>query len=276
MSEPVADSHRDSNDYIAAATAAITAECREWRAEKAAWQEFRTRIRQIPKAPEPAVPMGNQGTAIHDGAGTQTMGASVNHVEQLQRRIRTAYGETVLSTVAADKMGEDPAEHMAAELGPDISNAVFVSADPPSSLLSMLDRTATNRIRTRERIVEKLYEERSNVESFGEELEGVREEVAIYESIYPDVSFDGLIVYHGRLGELRSKCAEIAERRQREFHSTIPSDYSRYEWNAYVFRDCDSTHPVLLAVAETIARIDDFRESLASDVAASRRHVEST
>lgn len=262
----MADNRWDIQDYPSVHLEAIATERREWQADKAAWQEFRKRIRNLAKAPEGVIPIANRGQAIHADAGMGTMATNVDHIDRLQRRIRTAYTETVMATPAADEMERVPAEHMAAELGPDITNAVLISANPPSNLLAMIRRASTCALRSRDRVIEKLDDEESNVESLTEDLLSVRDEVGTYDSIYPAISFKGLVVYHQRLGELRQECASIARRRQEEFHTTFPGDYTRFEWSEYLYRDCEVAHPVLAAVAETVAEIDEFRHRLRLEV----------
>jgi hypothetical protein len=265
----MADHDRDPRRHLSAAVEAIASERRKCKAEKAALRRFRSRIRDLSDdaTPDMGVHATSHGTGRHTGTAMTSAGTGASGNSTRQRRIRTAYRETVMSTDAATELEEAPAEHMAAELGPDISMAVFVSSDPPPNLLTMIDRSATNLIDARDKVVRKLDDERSLVDTMGEEVASITEEVDSYESAFPVLSFEELTTSHRRLGELKDDCTSIAERRQSEFHSKFVGRYTRFEWAEYLYADCPVTHPILAAITELIQRIDELRRTLRRKIA---------
>jgi hypothetical protein len=198
---------------------------------------------------------------------TTTTGTATQRVGRLQRRIRTAYKETVMETEAAAELEELPAGHMAAELGPDISTAVYVSSAPPPNLLTMIAQATANLISARKKVIQKLDDESSIVDEMGEEVTSIIDEVNSCESAYPALSFHELTTHHQRLGKLKDQCIALAERRQSEFHSKFAGEYSRFEWAEYLYAKCRANHPILAAITEVIEWIDQLRETLSRDIA---------
>jgi len=172
-----------------------------------------------------------------------------------------------METHAATELEEVPSEHMAAELGPDIATAVYVSSDPPPHLLTMIEQATRNLINARDNVIRKLDDERSIVEATGNEVTSIIEEVNSYECAYPALSFHELTTFHRRLGELRDQCTAIAERRQSEFHSKFAAEYTRFEWAEYLYAECQANHPILAAITEVIEQIDELRKILSHDIA---------
>lgn len=265
----MADHDRDPQRHLSTAAGAIASERRKCQAEKTALRQFRSRIRDLADdtTPDMSVHATTHGAGRPAGMTTARTGTATQRVDRVQRRIRTAYRETVMSTDAATELEGVPAEHMAAELGPDISTAVYVSSDPPPNLLTMIDHATMNLIDARDKVVRKLDDERSIVDTMGEQVARIAEEVDSIESAYPALSFHELTTSHRRLGELRDECTTIADRRQSEFHSKFVGQYTRFEWAEYLYSDCPVTHPILAALAELIEVIDELRKTLSRDIA---------
>jgi hypothetical protein len=265
----MADHHDDPQRHLSAAADAIAAERSKCRAEQAALQRFRTRIRNLSAdaTPSAATAVGEGGAGHAGGMPAMQARADTSGADRLQRQIRAAYEETVMATEAAAELEQVPAEHMAAELGPDVSTAVFASSHPPPNLLETLDRTTADALDGRKRVVLKIDEEDAAVRSATEELESIVETIDRYESAYPVLSFRDLVTAYRRLGELRSECAALAERRQSTFHSKFVGTCTRLEWAEYLYQDCTVAHPILVSYLETIEWIDEFRSTLSHHIA---------
>jgi hypothetical protein len=263
------DNDRDPQRHLSAAAEAIASERRKCEAEKTALERFRSQMRDLSDdaTADMSVHATTRGTGRPTGMTTTRTGGPTQQPDSVQRRIRTAYKETVMATEAAAELEEVPAEHMAAELGPDISTAVYVSSDPPPNLLTMIDQATTNLINARDKVIRKLDEERSIVDSMGEKIARISAEVDSCASAYPALSFHELTTYHCRLGELRDDCTELAERRQSEFHSKFAGQYSRFEWAEYLYNECQASHPILAAITELIEWIDELRNTLSRAIA---------
>jgi hypothetical protein len=265
----MADHHEDPQRHLSAAVDAIAAERDKCRAEQAALQRFRRRIRNLSAdaTPNAAPAVGTTGAGRAVGVPATKVQTSSRGPDRLQRQIRAAYEETVMATDAAAELEQVPAEHMAAELGPDVSTAVFASSHPPPNLLATLDQTTTDAIDGRERVVLKIDQEDAALRSSTAELESIAETVDEYESAYPALSFRELVTAYRRLGELRADCAALAKRRQSTFHSKFVGECTRLEWAEYLYQDCAVTHPVLACCLETMEWIDEFRSTLGHDIA---------
>jgi hypothetical protein len=172
-----------------------------------------------------------------------------------------------METDGATELEEVPSEHMAAELGPDISTAVYVSPAPPPHLLTMIDMATTNPISARDNVIRRLDDERSMVNAIGDEVARILDEVKSFECAYPVFTFHELTTYHHRFGELRAQCTALAERRQSAFHSNIAGQNSYFEWTEYLYAECQATHPILAAITEVTEGIDELRKTLSRDIA---------
>lgn len=264
----MADHDRDPRRHLSAAAEAIASERRKCQAEKAALRRFQSRIRDLSDDTTPEISVhATHGMGRPAGMTTTRTGTVTQRVDRVQRRIRTAYRETVMATDAATELEEKPAEHMAAELGPDISTAVFVSSDPPPNLLTMIEQTTTTLIDSRDKVIRKLDDERAVVDTMGAEVASISEEVDSYDSAYPALSFQELTTYYRRLGELREECTAIADRRQSEFHSKFAGQYTRFEWAEYLYTECQAKHPILAMITELVEWIDELRKTLSRDIA---------
>jgi hypothetical protein len=265
----MADHDRDPQRHLSAAAEAIESERRKCQAETTALQQFRSRIRDLSDdaTPDMSVHAGHQGARRTTGMATTKTGTATQRVGSIQRRIRTAYKETVMETEAAAELEELPSEHMAAELGPDISTAVYISSAPPPNLLTMIDQATANLITSRKKVIRKLDDERSVVDDMGGEVTSIIEEVTSCESAYPALSFHELTAYYRRLGELKDHCIALTERRQSEFHSKFAGQYSRFELAEYLYAECQANHPILAAITEVIEWIDQLRDTLSRDIA---------
>ncbi len=264
----MANHNRDPQTHLSAAAEVIASERHKCQAEQTALRRFRSRIRDL--ADDTNTHTDVDATSYGTGQATGRLMTRTNpgthHTNTVQREIRTAYKQTVMSTAAATELNETPVEHMAAEFSPDISTAVYVSSDPPPNLLTAIGQSTTNMITARGELMQKLDDEAAVVKPMSSEVARIIEEVDSCESVCHESSFHELINHHCRLGELRDECAKVADRRQSDFHSTYDGQYTRFEWAEYLYDECRANHPVLAAVTELIEWIDELRKTLSQEI----------
>lgn len=245
---------------LAEAFEAIAAERDATTEEAEAWAAFARRLPETPGSGGAATQPAGGGPATRVPLGTPSPSRSTEG-------IRTAFEETVRRAPTVEEYEGDPAAQMAGDLGPELAAAVYGSADPPPNLRTLLRRAVRGVRENRRRAIRRVDREERSLRSYRSELAAIREELGDYEAVYPDVSAEGLFVYHERLGDLWEACRELAVDRQESLHAPMGPEYDRREYVAYLYRDCSVSFPVLAAVARTLARIQRLQRAVERDLA---------
>jgi len=245
---------------IREALSAIAAERGTATAEIEAWEAFRRRLGKIASSLSPPRQASQRGEVTALGSPGEVCGDA-----KVQETVRTAFEETVFSIDAVDDLESDPYALMRAELGTEIAATVYESPPPPR-FVPVLREAAENVLGNRRHLVELLDAEERSIRESWSALQPVREELDSYRTVYPDVSAQGLFVYHKRLGELHDRCEAIAVERQASLHSSSGVDHDSIRFIEYLYEDCSVTFPALSAVTTTVRDVADLRADLRRDI----------
>jgi len=213
---------------VSRATAVVAAEFAEVDAEREAFEAFEDRVAGID-----TVSMSRSTPASQRPGLVQAR-------PQCAERVRNAFRETVMSVDHYDDLyGETLEEHFAAELSPDLLAGLREGAG--SQFTDLYKRTLLGAIETaidqRETFCEILDNERASLESCGEALEALVDDL------------DGTRVRPQNRSEFADALDEVARQRQETFAGRTSSPRTDgHDLCNYLYGDCEWTYPVLTAV----------------------------
>ncbi|MEY7850082.1 hypothetical protein AB7C87_12890 [Natrarchaeobius sp. A-rgal3] len=218
--------------------------------EKRAFERFHRRLDEL-EASQPQI-AGRQPLQC----GTRASGLQT---------VRNAYTETVMdSPHYGDEYDETPLESMAEELGPELAVAVAQHTSLHAQLKRSLLEAAEQAIESRERILDAIDTESTAIGEIEREVEDVADELnAVRAQPIDRLEFNALRLTRERLDELRSRCDELAAKRQRQIRRrrglTI-AEIGTFE--RYLYDERSSPHPVLGSIAELGDRIERTRSQV--------------
>jgi ferric-dicitrate binding protein FerR (iron transport regulator) len=255
----------DSTARFDAEREALAAEREQSQEEVDAFEAFRDRIRDLD-----ATPASGASAAPADGPGGIRVGGSPGGTPM--DAIKEAYRETVADVPHYDdEYVEDPDQHFATELGAEIAAALEGNDRLTPGIQQGLVAAARTARASRDELLEILDEERTALDEAEEFLADIDSELdARFDEPVEDWRTGRLFDVHDRLDDLEERLDEFARDRQEmldERPQTADHPAGRGATGSYFYRDCDSSFPILSAVAALIDRIESHRTELEDEIA---------
>lgn len=214
-----------------------------------AFLEFADRVTGIQVAPRPDGGRPVPGTLLTDAGGGL-------------EKVRTAYRETVMSVSHYDSdYDESLQDHMAAELSPELASAVVDGAQLTPAVRRPLVESARSAAHDRRVLADELADELDDLEDAETTLVELsdRFEATGGEGLL-DRTFPDLQARWGRLGDLRTDCQDLLERRQQQLRDRTPDGGTRLQSptavSTYLYGELDADFPVLDAGTRLLERIE--------------------
>lgn len=255
------------------ALAALEREYRRTEAEIRSFTKFDAQVSEMDGRPP-----------LTDGGGRR--------IAPLQRRHRTAfpskcesvcraYDNTVLSVPHyAAEYDESLEEHMAAELGQDVAINLFESREFPQQLKRALRDASQQAREQRDNLLARLDAETEDVKNARATLTDIVDSLRTFNSRPLDDYFaEELSEISRRLSEFETECERVATDRQTTIRSKNGSSVdedSDQEYRAYLYRDLDTTYPILSDVAECCQLLEEARTNVERKILANGNRHEAT
>jgi ferric-dicitrate binding protein FerR (iron transport regulator) len=254
----------DSTARFDAEREALAAERKQSQEEVAAFEEFRDRIRDLD-----ATPATGASAAPADGPGGIRVGGSPGGSPMDE--IKAAYRDTVAAVPHYDdEYVEDPDQHFATELGAEIAAALEGNDRLTPGIQQGLVAAARTARASRDELLEVLDEERTALDEAEEFLADIESELdARFDEPVEDWRTGRLFDVHDRLDDLEERLDEFARDRQEMLDArpqTAEHPAGRGATGSYFYRDCDSSFPILSAVADVIDRIESHRTDIEDEI----------
>ncbi|RLM52534.1 hypothetical protein [Halorubrum sp. Atlit-28R] len=255
--------------YVERARTRVRTEREALDAKRAAFEQFNRRVRSVSTDPTPAA--STSATAV---TGTERRVRSADDARC--RDVRQAFEETVRPHSLDDVEGsgdESLLETVRSELTESIALALSPATD--ASFSPQLKRTVVAETTARRNEVvaleAALSREAAHLSDAADAVDAVTERIVdLDETPLTALGFEALEARHETLDELRSRCADLARRRQEFLTGTtnngVEAGVSHRQLPPYLYRDFPVDHPVLSTVATLEATCDDCQRTV-------RRHL---
>lgn len=234
---------------IETATRALRSERRELEDERAAFSQFHRRVSALETSPV----SGQSPTLLADRARPEL------------DRLREAYVETVMSVPHFDEVyGEPYRESLARELNEELAVAITSAEGLSPQLQRSLEDCIEQAIDGRESLIEFVEAELEALASMRERLEAiVRELESILGQPLGEAGFYVLASSRSRLRALEERCDDLLEERQahvqREYRVSVADVEDAAQ---YLYGSCETTHPILAAIATVRTEIEEGRRTI--------------
>lgn len=252
--------------------------CREERRrvvdERDAFEEFADRVEGFDPTPMDATTAALNGPVVgaQRGSGLTTPG------DVRLRQVVNAYTETVVSLPHYhQEYDETVAESLAAELGPDATSTVLSGGTLSPELQSTIVARSRQAATSRESLVDAIDTELDAIEGMESRLTEIdRSRRRLHEhldGIPSDAAVGARIDVWERLGELETRCDEVAVERQRDLRDPPMSagfgnQQSQTSFYEYLYSPLeDVTYPVLAEISSLADRIRSDRDRIAKLIA---------
>ncbi|WP_135827447.1 DUF7260 family protein [Halorussus halobius] len=252
-------------ERIESARSRLTDERRRTRAERDAFESFRSRVDRI--SASPPEPGRNVPPTVRGSPGRSGDGAAA---------VRDAYEATVMATphYEAD-YGDEYAESVTVEFGRELAEALARADATTPVLKRRLLHAAERATDRRDRFLDVLDAERATLDEAERALAGVDDDLtAVGSRPLADCSPRELDRLADDLDHLAARCEDLAASRQTELRRqrrTIDVPTADRNLQAYLYRTLDVTHPVLASVATLSDRVR--RQADAVEAARARSSV---
>ncbi|ELY48672.1 hypothetical protein DV706_05150 [Natronorubrum bangense] len=218
--------------------------------ERRAFDRFRRRVRRLEATPlePPRRSVGSQPAGqVLQQASLSAASRRPDPTRDALATVRTAYRETVMAVPHYDDVyGESRQEHMAGELGLEVTTAVTQGTwnlELKRWLLESIDHALT----VRTQLLQAIDDDADAIETFEREVTAF---LSTLESLLAQplarLEFNALRLTRDRILSLQTDCDDLVERRQaqisRRRRLTI-AEVGFFE--QYCYRDCDGTYPIL-------------------------------
>ncbi|TKX57352.1 hypothetical protein EXE44_10295 [Halorubrum sp. SS7] len=254
--------------YVERARTRVRTEREALDAKRTAFERFDRRVRSISADP---TPVASTGAAV---TGTEQRVKPAGDARC--RDVRRAFEETVRPHSLDDVEGsgdESLLETVRSELTESIALALSPATD--ASFSPQLKRTIVAETAARRNEVKALEgalaREAAHLSDAADAVDAVVERLAaLDETPLTALGFGALETRHETLDELRSRCADLARRRQEFLNGTTSNGaeaaVAHRRLPPYLYRDFPVDHPVLSTVATLDATCDDCQRAV-------RRHL---
>lgn len=256
-------SPKEAMEPFAEAQGALQAEREVLTAEIKALQDFQERASEIRTGSNSATHSTSQASGPTSFVSAPLDISSDKKDPRAQ--IQAAYRETVMAVPFADELEDNVREHMMAELGSDIADAVFNQSGPPPNIVPILHGRIKDAIQTRRQFLKYCRAEADTLDGFYNKLEKIHSKVNAYRSTESE-TLDELVIRDEQLVNVVRTLDQIAQRRQQDLHTDLGPDVQRYRSLEYLYRDCSFNFPVLVTIAIIGQEIKAARREIAYNV----------
>lgn len=215
------------------------------RAEQKALEQFRDAVRPMP------ITITNRGDGNPNSADLQD--------------VRQVFRNTVMETPDYGTIyAYDIDDSLSKEFNPQIADKLQGTEPLTGDIKRELMTNIKSAKAQRNQFLEFLDEEESVLTSSSEDLQEITHELSnIAEGSVGEHSLDRIIKTWARLDRLESSCEEVISTRQEELknserRSISPED--PYHLDEYLYRDLETTHPVLHTATDILIRINKKRD----------------
>lgn len=237
--------------YVDGARTRVDAEREALDAKRAAFERFGRRVRSISADPSPARP-----TAVATVSGPAQRGAATGDARR--RDVRQAFDETVRPHSLEDV--DDESEPLLVTVGSELSEPIALALAPTTdaSFTSKLKRSILGETAARRSEIVALDAALAREADHLSDAAAVVDDVTGWiadadETPLRALGFDALAERHETLEDLRTRCGELARRRQAFLDETTnngaEAGVSHRQLPPYLYRDFPVDHPVLATAA---------------------------
>lgn len=232
-------------------------------AERDAFRAFAQRVNGL--SPDSRITDGGSRVGPLSVAGTES------EPSPGLSKVREAYRESVMAVPHYDKdYGTALSEHMAVELGTDVAGSVKNGQRLSSMLQRLIVSKATTAATNRERLIDRLDREASDLKSALDTLSEVESQLADYDpTTLHRVDYTNLNDRWNRLDAMEERCSETLKTRQRLLQQRDDNLPQGPSFGQYVYGALQVDFPVLADGAAVVEHIEEARQALAN--AAARR-----
>jgi hypothetical protein len=234
--------------YIAEAHSLLDRERERTAAERDAFAAFEREVSGI----ETTQSVPTAGTAV-----AVTAGPTDHQLDQ----VRNAYRETVMAVPHYETEYDEPIQaNMSAELGQEVTAAVFDGSRFTHQLKHGLLSQATEACRRRRKLLETLDRETRRLTDASEDLRDIETTLdAETPDSIEDCTFTDLSERWDGLGDAEDRCRDLLEDYATP-HTSTPEDQP--EFREYVYQSMPTEYPVLSDGTRLLDRITDSRHRL--------------
>ena len=238
--------------YVDGARTRVDAEREALDAKRAAFERFGRRVRSLSADPSPA-----RSTAVATVSGPAQRGTATGDARR--RDVRQAFDETVRLHSLED-VDDGESEPLLETVGSELSEPIALALAPttdasftPKLKRSILGETAARRseIDALDAALDREADHLSDAAAAVDDITGWI--AADDETPLRALGFDALAERHETLGDLRTRCGELARRRQAFLDETTnngaEAGVSHRQLPPYLYRDFPVDHPVLATAA---------------------------
>ncbi|WP_097010122.1 DUF7260 family protein [Natronoarchaeum philippinense] len=175
------------------------------------------------------------------------------------RVVRDAYEETVMSVPHYREEYDQPyAASVAGELSEELAAALTNCAQFHPHLKQKLLEATQQAIDSREQLIGIVDAERAAIETVSDTIDDLSADIdALVGQPLDELEFNALRLTRERLRSVRDRCDEIAADRQatlQDQRRSLPAGID--DLGEYLYADCETTYPVLSALAELRRHVD--------------------
>ncbi|MFB6254434.1 MAG: hypothetical protein ABEI06_07485 [Halobacteriaceae archaeon] len=169
-------------------------------------------------------------------------------------RIKEIYADNVLSMDHYDEeFGESLRDNMEAELGKDITDAIFEGQQLPPTMQEAIVAQAQQTATQRDKYLQTLDEEESSLQTYEQQLQRIDSQIdRLNHTKLSTATFSDLSETWEQLKSLESKCTSLLEKRQRQIQNMAVKGNSTTQsrsWalQEHLYASLPTTYPVLTA-----------------------------